>query len=232
MLYEPRVLNLRGRASNRDLEQDIASVTAPLYGLTAEPPFSPNHSQSVYFLLRHRHIIRSQHWVFLTSNFAIFRQLSPHLVQPRGILNILMRCWEVRMCLLGGGNGLGAAESILAREASSAWQPSHRTNILEMNCSGRIRQRKKEERRTFFFPSRTVAEKVIEWEIWKEGSPFRLSLSRDGCGRKTGKRRMEVCPTHLAQLVATCNSLHPLPPSRHRPPHFSVIPESRFHEGD
>ena len=63
----------------------------------------------------------------------------------------------------------GAAESILAREASSARQSAHRTNILEMNCPPRIRLKRRVERRRAIFLApiveKVVGKKVIEWEI-------------------------------------------------------------------
>ena len=62
----------------------------------------------------------------------------------------------------------GAAESILAREASSARQSAHRTNILEMNCPPRIRRKRRVERRTIFLApivEKVAEKKVIEWEI-------------------------------------------------------------------
>ena len=91
--------------------------------------------------------------------FAPASLLPPSLVELRDILNILMRCWGSWIVAAEREGAEGAAESILAREASSARQSAHRTNILEMNCPPRIRRKRRVERRRTIFLA-PIVEKV------------------------------------------------------------------------
>ena len=108
----------------------------------------------------------------------------------------------------------GTAKSILAREASSARQSSHRTNILEMNRSGRIRQRKKggkeERERDIFLAPRSISRKKL----------LKKSYGVGKFGRGSSFRRSQLvrCPASFLLLTPISSSQRRLNERESLPP--------------